>query len=144
MCLHQQLKFNNSLYNSRLVICFDHWISCGRHLEMWPSCVAVPDPTRSLSTIVSIKRVETGTTTHRRHILRWRPTGNSMIKPNRLAWTIYRNYQIWAADVHTSWGKLLFAINIIGKTRFLLIYLFKRGISSLRLYLFLWYSDSSC
>ena len=34
---------------------------------------------------LSLSRVETGTTTHTRHILIWRPTGKSMIKTNRLA-----------------------------------------------------------
>ena len=60
----------------------------GRHLEMWRNCVVVPDP--ALSLLLSVSRVETGTTTYRRHISRWKPAGNLMIKTNRLVWTIYR------------------------------------------------------
>ena len=37
----------------------------------------------------------------------------------QIAWCeLYtNNYQIWAADVDTSWGKLLFEINITGQSR---------------------------
>ena len=34
------------------------------------------------------------------------------------------NYQIWAPDVDTCWGKLLFEINIVEQTRFLLRVMF--------------------
>ena len=72
----------------------------GRHLEMRCVSIAVPDPTHSL--LLFLSRVETGTATQTRHISRWQPTGNSMIKT--IAWRELNteNYQILAADVETS------------------------------------------
>ena len=78
--------------------------------------IAVPDPQSFIAVVLS--RVDTGTTTHSRYISRWRPAGKSMIK--EIAWReLYtENYQIWAAELDTSWGKLVFEINIIGQPRF--------------------------
>ena len=87
--LHQQLKFDNSLFviHTKWFVLITEFLA-GRYLEMWRSCVAMPDP-HSFSCYFFLSRVETGTTTHTRHISRWRPAANVMIKTNRLGWIIY-------------------------------------------------------
>ena len=125
LCVHQQLKFDNSPYIVHakrfvLIITFP----TGRHLEMWRSCVVVTVSTLDKNN--SNKRVGSGTATQLCHISRWRLARNSMIKTNCLAWiienyqirAIIENYQIWAADVDTSWEKVLIEINIVGQPRF--------------------------
>ena len=120
-CLHQHLKFDNSLYivhAKQFVLIIE--FPAGRHLEMWRLCVVVPVSTLDRNN--SNERVGSGTATQLRHISRWRPAGNSVIKTNHLAWIIYRELSNWAADVDTSWGKLWIEINVVGQPRFPLTY----------------------
>ena len=78
LCLHQQLRFDNSLYMIHakwFVLIIEFHVGC--HLEMWPNCIAVPDPTHSL--LLFLSRVETGTTTHtHRHSAIWAILGKKI------------------------------------------------------------------
>ena len=95
------------------MICFDHWNSSGRHFEMWRSCVAVPD-THSYIAIVFIKSKDWNYNARTSH---FKMAARNKIKDQNKS--LGREfYQIWAADVDTSWGKLLFEINIIRQPRF--------------------------
>ena len=97
LCLHQQLKFDNSLYlihTKWFVLIAEFLVGC--HLEMWCSCITVPDP-HSFPAIVFLSRVENGTAMQT-HISTWWPTGNSVIKTTLLAWITYRelpNLSCW-------------------------------------------------
>ena len=113
LCVHQQLKFDNSPYIVHakrfvLIITFP----TGRHLEMWRSCVVVTVSTLDKNN--SNKRVGSGTATQLCHISRWRLARNSMIKTNCLAWIVCRKL----SNSSTSWGKLLIEIDIVVQPRF--------------------------
>ena len=114
---YKQLKFDNSLYiiHTKWFVLIIEFLA-GRHLEMWRICVAVLDP-HSFFSIVFIKSRDWHYNATR-HISRWRPQGIQWSK--QIAWReLYTdNFQIWVADVHTGWGKLLFEIDILGQPRF--------------------------
>ena len=89
LCLHQQLKFDNSLSIVHaqwfvLIINFP----AGHHLEMWRNCVVVPVSTLDKNSLN--ERATSRTATQLRYISRWRLAGTSMIKTNCLAWIIYK------------------------------------------------------
>ena len=56
LCLHQQLKFDNSLYlihTKWFVLIAEFLVGC--HLEMWCSCITVPDPHSFTAIVFFIK-----------------------------------------------------------------------------------------
>ena len=65
--LHQQLKLDNSLYiiHTKWFVLLTEFLG-GCHLEMWRIALQCQNPTRSF--LLFLSRVETGTTTHTRHI----------------------------------------------------------------------------
>ena len=119
--LHKQLKFDNCLY-------ITHTFKWKSDLFwslsfLWAAilkCDAVAlqckIPTRSL--LLFLWRVETGTAAHTRP---FQDGGlQEMQWSKQIAWCeLYtENYQIWAADIDTRGGKLLFEIDIVGEPRF--------------------------
>ena len=97
LCLHQQLKLDNSLntvHAKRFVLITD--FPAGRHLEMWHVYVVVPVSTldKNNSNERLGVRHSNATTSHFKMAAR----RNSVIKTNRLAWIIYRvlpNMSCW-------------------------------------------------
>ena len=123
LCVHQLLKFDNSLYivhTKQFVLIIEFPKGC--HLKMWCVCIVVPVLT-VLDKNNSYEWVGSDTAMQLCHISRWQPAETSVIKT--IAWReLYtENYHISAADIDTSWGKLLFKINIIGQSRFPLKYI---------------------
>ena len=87
---------------------------------MWHSCIAVLDPKQFIAILFyQEQRLELQCT----HVTfqDGSPQENQWSK--QIAWLeLYtQNYQIWAADVNASLGKLLFEIIITGQLRFPLI-----------------------
>ena len=74
-------------------------------------------PTHSL--LLFLSRVETGSTTQT-HVIFQDGGSQESQWSKQIAWReLYtENDQNWAADVDTSWGKLLFEIDIVGQPRF--------------------------
>ena len=104
----------------------------GYHLEMWLRCIAVPDPT--LVHCYNCFYQEYRMALECRYVT-FQDGGLQEIQwSKQIAWReLYtEKYQIWAADVDTSWGKLLFEINIVGQPRFPLRALIKMRQASWR------------
>ena len=114
MCLHQQLKFDNSFYiiHAKWVVLITE-LAASRRFEIWRCCVAVPE--LPLLYRNCFYQDYNATTSHFKTAARWESQCSLQIACREL---YTGNNKIWAADVATNWGKLLFEINIVGKTRF--------------------------
>ena len=89
LCLHQQLKFDNSLYivhtRSDLFSSFNFL----RAAILKCDIIALQCQPPTYSLLLFLSGVETGTKTHTSHF-KMVNCRNSMVKTNRLVWTLYR------------------------------------------------------